>query len=98
MNTVQKELLNANLAKIMRPPIIWMNTLLLTERSETDLISFMLLWFLIPCTLIFCISAIMGWDTMFPSVCTILLEGAITGESYINLVLNTCLHAQNVNR
>ena len=70
----------------------------ITERSEMDLISFMPLWFLIPCNLIFCLSAIMHRDMMVPPDCTILLEETITGKSYITLVINMCIPAQNVNR
>ena len=45
--------------------------------------------FLMPCNLIFCMSAIMHWDTMAQPDYTILLEDTITGKSYINNVTNT---------
>ena len=91
-------MLNASLAKIMRPSIIWMSMVLLTERSGTDLISFRLSWFLIPCSLIFCMSAIIHWDTMVPPDCTILLEDTITGKSYTNIVTHMYAYAQSANK
>ena len=54
--------------------------------------------FLKPCSGIFCMSAIMHWDTMVPLDCTILLEETITGKSYVNVVTNMYIHVQNANK
>ena len=84
--------------KIMRPPITWMSMLLLTERSEMNLIFVTLLWFLMPCSHTFFMKVIMHWDTMVPPDCTILVEGTIIANSYINIVTNTYAHVQNANK
>ena len=75
-----------------------MSTVLHTEISEMALISFKLLWFLKPCNPIFCMTAIIHWDTMAPPDCTISFAETITGKSYISIVINTHVPAQNVNR
>ena len=40
----------------------------------------------------------MHFDTMVQPYCTILLEEIITGKTYVNIVINMCNPAQNVNR
>ena len=82
----------------MKPPTIWISTVLYTEKSETDLIFFMLLWFPIPCNPIFDMSATMNWDIMVPQDYTFSLEEITTGKSYIKIAINMCIPAQNVKR
>ena len=50
----------------MKPPTIWMSIVLYMEKSEMDLISYMLLWFPNLCQPIFYISATKHWDLMVP--------------------------------
>ena len=77
----------------MKPPIIWMSTILYIEKSEMDLISFTLLWFQKPCNPIFYMSATMHWDIMVPQDYTISLEVITTGKSYIkSAIVCTFLH------
>ena len=40
----------------------------------------------------------MHWDIMTPQDYTISLEEITTGKSYIKIVINMCVQAQNVNR
>ena len=64
----------------MKLPTIWMSMVLYTEKSETDLIFSMLLWFPIPCNSIFYMSATMHWGIMVPHDFTISLEEITTGK------------------
>ena len=81
----------------MRPPTIWMSTILYAEKLETNLF-FMLLLFHIPCNLIFYVSAAMNWDIMVPQDYTISLQEIITRKSYVKIVINKCAPAQNVKK
>ena len=63
--------------------------IILLLHTNSSFCSFTLLSSLIPCHLIYCISAIMHWDTMVPPDHTILLEDTVTGKNYLNIVINT---------
>ena len=91
---ITKLIAKCKYSKNNKTPVIWMSMELNTERSEMNLISFMLFWLQIPCNPIFYMSAIMHWDTMVPPDCTISLEEIIIGKSYVNAYIP----AQNVNR
>ena len=82
----------------MKPTTTWMSTVSYIEKSEVDLIFFMLLWFPKTCNHIFYMSATMYWDIVVPQNYTISLEEITTGKSYVQIAINMYVPAQNVNR